>query len=173
MPIVFPNETQDEAARILQVKQVIADGEFSTTSTSFVNTDLFTLSFDNTLKSGSKVLASIELSYGESYSTYWAQPHYFTLYQGTSTTLGSNIASSTRGMVGGNAIANAYDSANQYDIDRISASNLHTPTNTDPHYRLYVRTISNTRTLYVGSAANSNSNYDVGRTICTIMEVCD
>ena len=32
MPIVFPNETQDEAARILQVKQVIDDGELSTTT---------------------------------------------------------------------------------------------------------------------------------------------
>tara|TARA_R100000005_G_scaffold68066_1_gene36063 strand:+ start:139 stop:660 length:522 start_codon:yes stop_codon:yes gene_type:complete len=173
MAIVFPNETQDEAARILQVKQVIADGEFSTTSTSFVNTSLFTISFDNTLKSGSKVLAKIELSFGESYSSYWAQPHYFTLYQGTSSTLGSNIASSTKGMVGANAIANAHDGYNEYDIDRISASNLHTPTNTSPHYRLYVKTASNTRTLYVGSAANSNSVYNVGRTICTIMEVCD
>lgn len=173
MGIVFPNEFQDEAARILQVKQVIADGEFSTTSTSFVNTSLFTLSFDNALKASSKVLTKIELSFGESYSASWAQPHYFTLYQGTGSSVGSNISNAVRGMVGGNAIANAYDAANQYDIARISASNLHTPTNTTPHYRLFVRTINSNRTLYIGSAANSNANYNVGRTICTIMEVCD
>lgn len=173
MAIVFPNETQDEAARILQVKQVIVDGEFSTTSTSFVNTSLFTLSFDNAIKGGSKVLAKIELSFGESYSGAWAQPHYFTLYQGTSSATGSNIANATRGMVGGNAIAGAPDSYNEYDIARLSASNLHNPSNTTPHYRLFVRTINSGRTLYIGSAANAGSNYNVGRTICTIMEVCD
>ena len=173
MASVFPNETQDEAARILQVKQVIADGEFSTTSTSFVNSSLFYLAFDNAIKGGSKVLAKIELSFGESYSSAWAQPHYFTLYQGTSNAVGSNIADATRGMVRGNAIANAHDGYNQYDIARISASCLHTPSNTNPFYRLFVRTITNSRTLHIGSASHSNSYYNVGRTICTIMEVCD
>lgn len=173
MGIVFPNETQDECARILQIKQTISDSEFSTTSTSFVNTGLFTVSFDNALKSGSKVLAMIELSFGESYSSSWAQPHYFTLYQGTSSSNGSNIASSTQGMVGGNAIANAHDGYNEYDIARVSAMNLHTPTNTTPHYRLFVRTLSNTRTLTIGSANNSNAFYNVGRSIITLMEVCD
>ena len=173
MPIVFPNDTQDECARILQVTQTISDSEYSTNSTSFVNSGLITASFSNTLKSGSKVLAKIELSQGESSSGAWAQPHYFTLYQGTSSDNGSNIGDSTRGMIGSCAISGAGSGHQIYDYERISASILHTPGSTSPYYRLYVRTNANTRYVTIGSAYNSTAFYNVGRTIVTLMEVCD
>lgn len=173
MPIVFPNETQDECARILQVVQHISDNEYSTNSTSFVNSGLITANFPNTLKSGSKVLATIELSQGESSSGSWAQPHYFTLYEGTSSSNGSNIADSTRGMVGSCAISGAGSGHQIYDYERVTATNLSTPSTTNPYYRLYVRTNDNTRYVTIGSAYNSNALYNVGRTIVTLMEVCD
>ena len=173
MPIVFPNETQDECARILQVVQAISDSEYSTNSTSFVNSGLITANFPNALKSGSKVLATIELSQGESSSGSWAQPHYFTLYEGTSSSNGSNIADSTRGMVGSCAISGAGSGHQIYDYERVTATNLSTPSTTNPYYRLYVRTNDNTRYVTIGSAYNSNALYNVGRTIVTLMEVCD
>ena len=171
MPIVFPNDTQDECARILQVVQSISDSEYSTNSTSFVNSGLITANFPNTLKSGSKVLATIELSQGES-RFLGNQPHYFTLFEGTSSTNGSNIAHSTRGMVGSCAISMAGSGHQIYDQERVSATNLSTPSSTDPYYRLYVRTNDNTRYVTIGSAYNSNSLYNTGRTIVTLMEVC-
>lgn len=172
MAIVFPNDTQDECARILQVVQHISDNEYSTNSTSFVNSGLITINFPNTLKSGSKVLATIELSQGESSSSSWAQPHYFTLFEGTSSTNGSNIAHSTRGMVGSCAISMSSSGHQIYDQERVSATNLSTPATTNPYYRLYVRTNDNTRYVTIGSAYNSNSFYNTGRTIVTLMEVC-
>jgi hypothetical protein len=162
------------AGSVIQIAQDISDAEFDTTSTSFTNSGLIELNFDNPIQSSSKVLVSIDLSFGESHSGSWAQPHYFTAYQGTSSDSGTNIGETSKGFGGANAISLASSDAgnyNGYDIQRFSGRELHTPDTTDPYYRLFVRTNANTRSLYVGSAANSNTNYNVGRTYMTIMEI--
>jgi len=156
---------------ILQIAQDIDDAEISTTSTAFVDSGLILASFTNPIQSTSKVYATINLLFGESYSGAWAQPHYFTLFQGTDVAAGANIGDATRGMGGGNAVSNAYDTYNQYDMQNLTASLLHTPTNTNPYYRLFYRTNSSSRSVFIGSAANSGTAYNVGRTIVTIMEV--
>ena len=159
---------------IIQVAQAVSDTEFDTTSTTFVNTGLITVNFSNPIQSGSKVLASVDLSFGETHSGSWGKPHYFTLYEGTSGSTGSNIGDANLGIGGANAISLASSNAgnyNQYDIQRFSAKHLHTPSSTDPYYRLFVRSIVNDRSVYIGSASNTNTLYNVGRTIVTIMEV--
>ena len=160
------------AGTIIQMKHLTSDGEFSTASTSFTNTSLITGSFDNTLQSGSKVYATISATISENYSGNWAAPVYLTLYQGTSSANGSNIGDSTRGIVGGNAVSNAaVQQNNQYDMERLSGAIYHTPSNTDPYYRLFMRTTNANITRFVGSAANSGTLYNAGRTNVTIFEV--
>jgi len=156
---------------ILQIAQDIDDAEISTTSTAFVDSGLILASFPNPIQSTSKVYATINLAFGESYSGSWANPNYFTLFQGTDSATGANIGDATRGMGGGNAIENAYDTYNQYSIMNLTTSIIHTPTNTNPYYRLFYRTYSSTRSVFIGSSANTAASYNVGRTIVTIMEV--
>jgi len=168
--------TRDELAAaakgsILQIAQDIDDAEASTSSTTFVDSGLILASFPNPIQSTSKVYATINLLFSESYSGSWAQPHYFTLFQGTDVADGANIGDATRGMGGGNAVSNAVDSYNKYDMQNLTASLLHTPTNTNPYYRLFYRTLASNRSVFIGSAAEISVNYDVGRTIVTIMEV--
>jgi hypothetical protein len=155
---------------IVQVKHFISDNEFVSSSTSFVNTNLITASFDNSIQSGSKVYATMSVSIGEAFNSAWAQPVYLTLYQGTNSDVGSNIGDSTRGIVGGNAISNADTQNNVYDLERLSGSILHTPSNTNPYYRLFMRSHS-PFPRYIGSPASSTVSYNVGRTMVTIFEV--
>ena len=161
------------AGSIVQVAQAISHSQFNSNSTSFTNTGLITLNFSNTLQSGSKVLACIDLTFGESYSGNWGYPHYFTLFAGTSGATGSNVAHATYGMGGANAMAGAVDSSygTQYDLSRFSARDFHTPPNTNPYYRLFVRTGINTRSVHIGENGNDGTIYEVGGTIVTIMEV--
>ena len=77
------------------------------------------------------------------------------------------------GMGGANAMAGAVDSSygTQYDLSRFSARDFHTPPNTNPYYRLFVRTGINTRSVHIGENGNGGTIYEVGGTIVTIMEV--
>ena len=159
------------AGTVIQMKHFTADGEFSSASTSFTNTSLITASFDNTLQSGSKVYATISATIGEVYHGSWANPVYLTLYQGTSSANGSNIGDGTRGMVGGSAVSNAAtQQQNQYDMERLSGAIYHTPSNTDPYYRLFMKSGA-AFTRFIGSAGNSSATYNVGRTNVTIFEI--
>ena len=161
---------------ILQVAQAVSHSQFDTTSTTFTDTGLITLNFSNTLQSGSKVLASIDFTFGETYSGAWATPHWFTLFAGTSSANGSNVAHATYGMGGANAIANTAGSSPstngaRWDLQRFSARDLHTPPNTNPYYRLFVRTGNAGRSLHIGENGNGGTGYHVGGTYVTIMEV--
>jgi len=153
---------------VLQVAQASATGEFTSSSTSFVDTGLITVSFPNNIQSGNKVLVQIEASISEAYSGSWAAPIYLTAY---CTSQSANIGDATTGIVGGNAVANAQGyTNNQYDIDRLYGSLLYTPTVTNPTLKLYMRSIlAFNRTI--GSANNASSTYDVGGTRMTIMEI--
>lgn len=159
---------------ILQVAQAISHSQFDTNSTSFTNTGLITLNFSNTLQSGSKVLASIDLTFGETYSGNWGAPNYFTLFAGTSSANGSNVAHATYGMGGANAIANTGHGSSygaKWDMQRFSSQDLHTPPNTNPYYRLFVRTDVNSRNVHIGENGHGGTGYEPGGTIVTIMEV--
>ena len=162
------------AGSIVQVAQAISHSQFDSNSTSFTNTGLITLNFSNTLQSGSKVLACIDLTFGETFSSFWATPHWFTLFAGTSSANGSNVGHSSYGMGGANAIANTAtgsDNGARYDLQRFSARDLHTPPNTNPYYRLFVRTGDSSRSLHIGENGHGGSQYHVGGTCVTIMEV--
>ena len=155
------------AGSVLQVAQASAAGEFSSSSTSFVDTGLITLSFPNNIQSGNKVLVQIEATIGEAYSGNWANPMYLTAY---CTSQSANIGDSTTGIVGGNAVSNAYNSANNYDMERLYGSLLYTPTVTNPTLKLYMRSIV-AFVRNIGSSNASSVNYDVGGTRMTIMEI--
>lgn len=162
------------AGSIVQVAQAISHSTFDTASTSFVDTGLITLNFSNTLQSGSKVLASIDLTFGETYSGNWGSANYFTLFAGTSSANGSNVAHSTYGMGGANAISNTEGGStygSKWDMQRFSARDLHTPPNTNPYYRLFVATASNSRSVHIGENGFGGTGYEPGSTIVTIMEV--
>jgi hypothetical protein len=167
----FPNGVTLPAGSFVQIKHAISDAEFTSSSTSFVNSGLFTLTFDNPIQSGSKVYAQISATIGELFNNSWAAPVFLTLYQGTISSYGSNIGDSVRGIVGGNAIANASGTVqNEYDMDRLHGTVYHTPSNTNPHYYLFMRSHA-AFARYIGSAANAGSTYDVGRTSITLMEI--
>jgi hypothetical protein len=157
---------------ILQIAQDIDDGENSTNSSTFVDSGLILASFPNPIQSTSKVYATINLIFSETYAGSWAHPHYFTLFQGTDVANGANIGDATRGMSAGNAIEGADgEQTNRFSMMNLTASLLHTPTNTNPYYRLFYRTHSTNHSVFIGSAADDSDVYNVGRTIVTIMEV--
>ena len=162
------NQSDFPAGSILQVAQSSASGEFSSSSTSCVDTGLVTVSFPNNIQSGNKVLVQIEASISEAYSGSWASPIYLTAY---CTSQSANIGDSSTGIVGGNTIANASGvQGNNYDIDRLYGSLLYTPTVTNPTLKLYMRShFAFTRNI--GSPNAGNTIYDVGGTRMTIMEI--
>jgi hypothetical protein len=164
---ILDTSGNDNQGKIIQVAQASAAGEFSSSSTSFVDTGLITVSFANNIQSGNKVLVQIEATIGEAYSGSWAIPMYLTAY---CTSQSANLGDTTTGIVGGNAISNAYNSANNYDMERLYGSLLYTPTVTNPTLKLYMRSVS-AFVRNIGSSNAGSLNYDVGGTRMTIMEI--
>ena len=151
---------------VLQVKQATSNTRFASTSTSWVDTALFSLSFDNALQSGSKVFCTIEATVGEEQAGAWAVPVCLTLYEDS-----TNIGDSTFGIVAGHGV-DEYASQTQYAVERLYGSLLYTPTATNPTYKLYMRTNNTTgfnRTI--GSPWSTDSRYNVGGTRITLMEI--
>ncbi len=156
------------AGKVLQVAQSESQGVFYTSSTTFVDTGLVTVSFSNNLSSGSKVLVSIEATIGEQYTGSWAQPTFLTVYD---TVQGANIGHSSYGIVGGNAVAGANHSNNHYDMARLMGSKLYTPTGTAPIYKLYLRSVSAGTSRGIGRSHANTASYQVAGTRITIMEI--
>ncbi len=164
MAINFPGGTQDQRARILQVKWDATNTEFVSNSTSWTNTGLFSISFDNAIRSDSKVLAIIRLSYGEAVSNGWAQPVYWTLYEDTD----GNIGDSTKGMMGGEC--GMGNNNTQYSQRMGSGFRECNPSTTTPTFKLYQKTVY-AFNRYVGRPDNAGSDRSTGQTAIVLMEI--
>lgn len=153
------------AGHVVQVKQASSNTRFNFTSTSFVDTSLFSLSFDNNISATSKVLVQVEASIGEDQNSGWAQPCVLTIYES-----GTNIGDDYNdGIVSGHGV-DANLNTSQYTVERLSGSKFYTPSSTSPVYTLRVKSqggISRT----IGGPNNSGAAYQTGGTRITIMEV--
>lgn len=156
-----------QAGGIAQVKQINVNGEFSTASTSYVNTNLFTATFDNNIASGSKVLAVLECVAGESYHGSWAGHMGITLFDG-STNIGNDNNNAFRSL---HASTAANNTSNVYMVVQVYGSVLHTPATTSPSYTLHLKSHNSGMTRTIGSAQTSSTSYDAGGTRLTLYEV--
>ncbi len=158
-----------QAGGIAQVKQQTANGEFTTASTSFVNSNLISLSFDNAIASGSKVLVQLETSISEVQNSGWARGHPVTVFDGS-----TNIGNDTFG--GFRTLHSALESNsgnNVYMNMMMYGSVLYTPSSTSPSYtvRLKSDTGGGGWNVTMGSSAATSGSYNWGGTRLTIYEV--
>ena len=168
MAINFTGGTQDKESRVLQVKSVRTNSIDSGNETSWVNTGLIDVQFDDNILSDSNVIVWLHATIGEDYNGAWAQPMYLTIYCDTD----GNIGDGTRGVTGGWVdFMGRADNWVQYGQQRISGCVQYNPTTTTPRYRLYRKNSQASWTRYVGRSANSSSVYNTGNTQVTIMEV--
>ena len=159
-----------QAGGIAQVKQFINNGEFTTSSNSFVNTGLITATFDNPIASGSKVLLQLETSISEDQNGAWARGHPVTVFEG-STNIGTDTFSAFRTL---HAATGGYSGNSVYFNMMIYGSVLHTPSSTTPSYTIRMHSDSGGGSgwnITMGSARSSSSSYNWGGTRLTIYEV--
>ena len=166
MAINFPTGTQDKECRVLQMKTARTNSIDSGSETSWTQTGLIDLQFDNNILSDSHVAVMINCSIGEDYNSSWANPMYVTAYCATD----GNLGDSTRGVCGSwvDFMGRANDWV-QYGQQRISGIIQYNPSTTTPRYYLYRKSTASF-TRYVGRCANNNGNYVTGRTTMTIIE---
>lgn len=167
MAINFANGQQDKESRVLQIKTGVSDSVDSGNETSWTQTGLIDLQFDNAILSDSHVTVMINCSIGEDHNSSWATPMYVTAYCATD----GNIGDSTRGICGGWVdFMGRADNWTQYGQQRISGCIQYNPSTTTPRYYLYRKSIASF-TRYVGRCANNSSTYVTGRTTMTIIEM--
>jgi len=149
---------------VVQVKHAVNNTKITKTSTSFVDSGLFTgVTFDNNLQANSKVFATVEATIGEAQSSSWAYPFVLTLYEG-STNIGTDA---NGGLCGSIAVINGNNGNDIYGMERVYGSILYTPSSTNPSYKLYVKSVSGTFDRVVGGSVNIQA----GGTRITLMEI--
>lgn len=167
MALNFPGGTQDKECRVLQIKSAVSDSVDSGSETSWTQTGLIDLQFDNAILSDSHVTVMINCTIGEDHNGAWAQPMYVTAYCATD----GNVGDSTRGIAGGWVdFMGRADNWVQYGQQRISGVIQYNPSTTTPRYYLYRRSHSSF-VRYIGRCANSSSSYVTGRAEMTIIEM--
>lgn len=121
---------------VLQVKQISSATITSTTSSSWTDTGI-SWTFDNALRSGSKVLVTLNVNMGQTYANSWANLAYVTIFEN-----GTNRADANHGIAGSaaNLAGSALTTGMQYDTERMGGSCLFTPASTTPTLNLYFRT---------------------------------
>ena len=168
MAIYYGDGGSSSVGRVVQVAHTNATGEDSGSETSWTNSGLIDLQFSSAVTSGNKVLLQLQLGLGEAYHGAWAEHAALSIFCATQGNLGNSSWGITGGWVSGSASAN---SNMQYGFQRMSGNVLYTPTTTTPRYYLYRRRINNSFTMVIGSAYNSNGNYNSGSTQLTAMEI--
>ena len=153
---------------VLQVKQAISNSRVTTSSTSFVDTGLFTgVTFDNALQPNSKVLVQLQVAFGETDNGSWARTTDITIYEG-STNIGDN---NNDALISGHAAHPGNSTATRYQIHQAFGSILYTPSSTNPSYKVYWKCNSAfTRTLG-GMQSAEQTDYSMGGTRLTLMEI--
>jgi len=167
MAINFTTGTQDKECRVLQMKSVRTNSVDSGNETSWTQTGLIDLQFDNNILSDSHVCVMINCNIGEDHHSSWANPMYVTAYCATD----GNLGDSTRGVCGSwTSFMGRADNWVQYGQQRISGIIKYNPSTTTPRYYLYRR--SNAAfTRYIGRSAHTSSSFNTGNTQMTIWEL--
>ena len=153
---------------VLQMKQAMSNSRVTTSSTTFVDTGLFTgLTFDDALQANSKVLVQLQVAFGENDAGAWARTNDITIYEG-STNIGDN---NNDALISGHAAHPGYSTSTDYQIHLGFGSILYTPSSTNPSYKVYWKTNSAFQRTLGGMQNTGQSDYSMGGTRLTIMEI--
>ncbi len=155
---------QMPAGHVLQTIAQNADGAFASSSTSWVNTGLISLTFPNNLQATSKVLVRIHLTFGEEANSSWANRSSFTIFENS-----TNKGDDSLGIVNGSAHHQG-NSNTTYETARVTGEELFTPSVLNGTYALYFRAnVSFARAI--GRPNTDNASYSDGKTQVVLQEI--
>ena len=158
--------TIKQPGMILQTINATTNTEFQfSSSNSWVDTGLFSMTFPNTLQTGSKVLCTIYATLGEAYTSSWGSSTLLSIFENT-----TNKGDATYGVVNGSSQMTGNTSYTQYEANRLVGSILFTPSVTNGTYKLYANQ-RGSGAKYIGSAANSATTVPQGATQLTLQEI--
>lgn len=139
---------------------------FAFTSTgTWVNTGLVSLTFPNALQTGSKVLVRVYATLGEAHDNSWGSATAITIFENS-----VNKGDATYGISNGNAQMTGDTNYTQYEGNRLSGELLFTPSVTNGTYTLYALQ-KGAGTKYIGGIGNSAATVPQGTTQVTLMEI--
>ena len=141
------------AGSVIQAKQITSNSIVSTTNSSWTDTGI-SWSFDNALRSGSKVLVTLNVNMGQMYAGSWANLAYVTIFES-----GTNRGDANHGIAGSAANLGGSAQTGQvvYDVERMGGSCLFTPASTTPTISLYFRTADPNTGIKINSSWNDGS----------------
>jgi len=165
IPII--NSTSMPANSIIQTKMASSNGRKDSDSTSWTDTELISLTFDNTLQANSKVLVRFHTTTGEAdLDGSWAAALFLSIFE-NSTNLGDDtlgLASAGMSWFG--------DSANAvYTSERASGELLFTPSVNNGTYTLRMRCMTAGKNRTVGATNSTHGNMARGNTQVVIQEI--
>tara|TARA_B110000483_G_C17991518_1_gene463683 strand:+ start:212 stop:802 length:591 start_codon:yes stop_codon:yes gene_type:complete len=136
-----------------------------TSSNTWVNTGLVSLTFPNALQTGSKVLVRVYATLGEAHDNSWGSATAITIFENS-----VNKGDATYGISNGNAQMTGNTSYTQYEGNRLSGELLFTPSVTNGTYTLYALQ-KGAGTKYIGGVGNNDAAVPQGTTQVTLMEI--
>ena len=149
---------------VLQTIASNSDTRFTSSSTSWVDTGLFSLTFPNNLQSGSKVLARIHVTIGEVANNNWSNRVSLSIFENT-----TNKGSDSYGMVNGNAHHQGTDWT-VYEVNRLTGEEMFTPSVLNGTYKLYFKSNSGFERV-VGMSSNTGTHNPTGKTQVILQEI--
>ena len=152
------------AGHVIQTIASNSDTRFASSSTSWVDTGLFSLTFPNNLQTGSKVLARIHATIGEAGDSAWSNRVSLSIFENT-----TNKGSDDYGMVNGNA-QHQGTSYTVYEINRLTGEEMFTPSVLDGTYKLYFKSQSGFERV-VGMSQNTGTHNPTGKTQVILQEI--
>jgi hypothetical protein len=158
--------------KLVQIKQVVDDTVITRTGNknSWAAVSGLSVTLDNNLQSGSKLLASYSGVYGEEQGSWWGVRTWFTVFQNSTNVIGNQVTS-TRDF-GLNAVGT--DSSQNYFNENFSASVLFTPTGDDTAKKsvsLYWKNQGTASFTSYLNQAGVGSPYTGGACVLTLMEI--
>jgi len=157
--------TFKQPGMILQTIAGNSNTVFDSTSTSWTDTGLFSLTFPQNLQSGSKVLARIMATIGETNNNNWSNRMNLSIFENT-----TNKGDATYGMTNGNA-QHQGTTHTQYEANRITGEVLFTPSVLNGTYKLYFKGETSNITYYVGRTSHNGSQNPTGQTQIILQEI--
>ena len=149
---------------VIQTIASNSDTRFASSSTSWVDTGLFSLTFPNNLQSGSKVLARIHVTIGEVANNNWSNRVSLSIFENT-----TNKGSDDYGMVNGNAHHQGTDWT-VYEVNRLTGEEMFTPSVLNGTYKLYFKSNSGFERV-VGMSSNTGTHNPTGKTQIILQEI--
>ena len=149
---------------VLQTIAQNADGAFASSSASWVDTGLISLTFPNNLQATSKVLVRIHLTLGEEANSSWTNRANFSIFENS-----TNKGDDSLGIVNGSAHLQN-NSNTQYESHRLNGEEMFTPSVLNGTYALYYKAnISFGRS--VGRPYYDHATYADGKTQVILQEI--